>query len=122
MCNISNRRARGNHAKPRIEGSKLAQKRLDAIVPPVDQADFGRAPGHPEPTRFDDATSASLVFRPSPTPFRAVGLDRQTNLERRQEIRLQTKIARWFPACRKTNQKRAAQNDNVQQQAFGANG
>jgi hypothetical protein len=51
-----------------------------------------------------------------------VDLDRQTKLERRQEIRLQTKIARWFPAFRKTNQKRAAQNDNVQQQAFGANG
>src|SRR5215471_20480135 len=28
MCNISNRRARGNHAKPRIEGSEFAQKRL----------------------------------------------------------------------------------------------
>src|SRR5260370_39294279 len=30
MCNISNRKSRGNHAKPRIEGSKLAQKRLEA--------------------------------------------------------------------------------------------
>src|SRR6516164_1297105 len=29
MCNISNRRARGNYAKPRIEGSEFAQKRLE---------------------------------------------------------------------------------------------
>ena len=27
--NISDRHARGNHAKPRIEGSKFAQKRLE---------------------------------------------------------------------------------------------
>src|SRR6266446_7415366 len=29
ICNISNRRPRGNHAKPRIEGSEFAQKRLE---------------------------------------------------------------------------------------------
>jgi hypothetical protein len=29
ICNISDRRPRGNHAKPRIESSKLAQKRLE---------------------------------------------------------------------------------------------
>src|SRR6516162_5427760 len=29
ICNISYRRSRGNHAKPRIEGSELAQKRLE---------------------------------------------------------------------------------------------
>jgi hypothetical protein len=28
-CNISDRHPRGNHAKPRIESSKLAQKRLE---------------------------------------------------------------------------------------------
>src|SRR5580692_12240991 len=29
ICNISDRRSRGNHAKPRIEGSEFAQKRLE---------------------------------------------------------------------------------------------
>ena len=29
ICNISDRRARGNHAKPRIEGGEFAQKRLE---------------------------------------------------------------------------------------------
>jgi len=29
ICNISNRRPRGNYAKPRIESSKFAQKRLE---------------------------------------------------------------------------------------------
>jgi hypothetical protein len=29
ICNISNRRSRGNHAKPGIEGSEFAQKRLE---------------------------------------------------------------------------------------------
>src|SRR5580704_15174798 len=29
ICNISDRRPRGNHAKPRIEGSEFAQKRLE---------------------------------------------------------------------------------------------
>src|SRR6516162_699843 len=33
ICNISDRRPRGNHAKPRIEGSKLAQKRLQRRLP-----------------------------------------------------------------------------------------
>jgi hypothetical protein len=30
--NISDRRPRGNHAKPIIEGSKLAQKRLEGRI------------------------------------------------------------------------------------------
>jgi hypothetical protein len=55
-------------------------------VPPVDLADFGAAPGHPEPIRFDDARRASQVSRPSPTPFPAVDLDRQTKRESRQEF------------------------------------
>jgi hypothetical protein len=29
ICNICNRKAGGNHAKPRIKGSELAQKRLE---------------------------------------------------------------------------------------------
>ena len=29
ICNISDRRPRGNHAKPRIEGSEFAQERLE---------------------------------------------------------------------------------------------
>ena len=29
ICNISDRRPRGNYAKPRIEGSEFAQKRLE---------------------------------------------------------------------------------------------
>jgi hypothetical protein len=29
ICDISDRRPRGNHAKPRIEGSEFAQKRLE---------------------------------------------------------------------------------------------
>src|SRR6516165_7599409 len=33
ICDISDRRSRGNHAKPRIEGSKLAQERLDGRLP-----------------------------------------------------------------------------------------
>src|SRR5260221_6510298 len=33
ICDISDGRARGDHAKPRIEGSKLAQKRLEGWLP-----------------------------------------------------------------------------------------
>src|SRR5215471_11115364 len=33
ICDISDRRSRGNHAKPRIEGSKLAQERLEGRLP-----------------------------------------------------------------------------------------
>src|SRR5215468_11166771 len=29
ICNIGDRRPRGNHAKPRIEGGEFAQKRLE---------------------------------------------------------------------------------------------
>jgi CheY-like chemotaxis protein len=42
------------------------------------EADFGAAPSHPEPIRFDDGRRASPTSRPSPTPFRAVDPDRQT--------------------------------------------
>src|ERR1700720_1385373 len=82
ICNISERRPRGDHAKPRIEGSEFAQKRLGgkahATVLPVARADSGAAPGRPEPIRFDDARQALPIFRPSPTRFRAVDLDLQT--------------------------------------------
>ena len=57
----------------------------------------------------------SQSLAPSPKPFRFVDLDRQTNRELRQEIHRRTKCLRLSPACRKTSQKRVAQNDNAQQ-------
>jgi uncharacterized membrane protein YccC len=79
-------------------------------------------PGHPEPTRFEDATSASPVFRPSPMPFRSVGLDRQTKPEQRQEIHLRTKSPHRCPVYRRTSQIRVLQNDNSRQPSGGAIG
>ena len=32
ICNVRNRQPRGNYTKPRIEGSKLAQKRLEGRI------------------------------------------------------------------------------------------
>src|SRR5215469_268633 len=81
----------------------------------VDQGDFGAAPDRPEPVGSGDARRAWPVFRPSPTPFRAADLDRQTSQERHQEIHPLTKSAHWCPVCRKTSQVRVAQNDTVQQ-------
>ena len=76
ICNVRNRQPGGNYTKPRIEGSKLAQKRLQGRITHAVllgyQADFGAAPSRPESVRFDDARSASPIFRPSPTPFRSV--------------------------------------------------
>ena len=32
ICNISDRRPRGNYAKPPVEGSEFAQKRLEGCL------------------------------------------------------------------------------------------
>src|SRR5271165_696681 len=80
---------------------------------PVDRADFGAAPGHPEQARFDDARQASLVSRLSPTPFQVEDRNRQTNSEQRREIHRRTRSAHSCPACKKTSQKQAPQNSNV---------
>ena len=124
--NISDRQPRGNHTKPRIESSELAQKRLEGRLTQPSflwhQADFGAAPGHPEPIRFGDARPASPIFRPSPMPFRSVDRDLQTKLEPRQEIHLRTRCPHWCPVCKKTSQKLARQNDSVRQPSLEANG
>src|SRR6516162_11123626 len=84
-----------------------------AAVLLVDQADFGAAPSRPKQARFDDPRPASRVSRPSPTPFRAADLDRQTKRERHQEIHPLTKSAHWCLACKRTSQKRVVQSDSV---------
>src|SRR5262245_28069437 len=88
----------------------------------VDPADSEAAPVRLEPIAFDDARRASPIFRPSPRPFRAADRDLQTKSEPHQEIHRQTKYLHWCPACRRTSQIRAAQNDSVQQPFVGANG
>src|SRR6516165_5465818 len=92
-----------------------------AAVLPEGQADFGAAPGHPEPTRFDDSRQASRVSRPSPRLFRAVDLNLQTRGEPHQEIHLQMKNFHLSPACRMTNQKRVPRSDTVQRPGVEAN-
>src|ERR1700729_2104320 len=88
----------------------------------VDQEGSGAVPDRRAPTRFDDVTSALPAFRPSPIPFRSVGLDRQTKSEPRQEIHRRMRNLYWFPGDRRTSQRLAPQNDNVQQPFGRANG
>src|SRR6516162_9126473 len=96
----------------RVRAKEPARK-VPVTVLLADQVDFGAAPGHPEPVRFDDARRASRVSRLSPKPFRFVGLDLQTKRERRQEIHPPTKSLRYCPVCKRTSQKRAPRSDNV---------
>ena len=83
ISNIGDRCPCGNHAKPPIEGSEFAQKRLEGRLtyPPflMDQADFGAAPARPEPIRFDVvATSfASLSPFSQAVPSRGSGSPNQ---------------------------------------------
>ena len=109
VCQIGDRQARGHETKPRIEGSKSAQQRLkegSRKALPLDQAEIGAAPSHPNLKRCDDTRSAWPSVHLFPTLFQALDPDLQTTKERCRETRLRTKTARCSPACKKTSRKR----------------